>query len=351
MPPPEKGLKVAVLGASGYVGGELLRLLAGHPGVAGLRAMSQSRAGAPWAEVHPSLRNLPGTQRELEAADPGAAGVWADVVFLALPHGRSQQVLAAVEAGGPRLIVDTAADFRLADRALAEELYGPHERADALGAFAFGLADTAGEQLAGARRIAVPGCFATAALLALRTVASDLDADSDPVCFALTGSSGSGAAPKATTHHPSRAHNFFAYAVEGHRHQAELDQQLREWCGGAAPSCRLLTHSAPLVRGIHITLRARVRAPRAELLARARETFMGRPFVHLLERPPELAAVVGTNHAHLHVAAVDDGGEVLVFAVIDNLVKGAAGQAVQAMNLALGLDETAGLGFCGLAPC
>jgi N-acetyl-gamma-glutamyl-phosphate reductase common form len=198
---------------------------------------------------------------------------------------------------------------------------------------------------------AVPGCFATAALLALWTVSSGLEPESDPVCFALTGSSGSGAAPKPTTHHPARAHNLYAYAVAGHRHQAELDQQLRAWCGAAAPRCRLLTHSAPLVRGIHITLRARVSAPHAELLVRARETFLGRPFVHLLEHPPELAAVVGTNHAHLHVAAADDTGEVLVFAVIDNLVKGAAGQAVQAMNLALGLDETAGLGFPGLAPC
>lgn len=351
MPGSERGLRVAVLGASGYVGGELLRLLAGHPGVAAVRAMSQSRAGAPWAEAHPSLRNLGGGARELEASDPAAAGEWADVVFLALPHGQSQRLLAAIEDGGPRLVVDTAADFRLADAALAESLYGPHVRADALGAFACGLADVEGRTLAGARRIAVPGCFATAASLALWAVAADLEADSDPVCFAVTGSSGSGAAPKPAAHHPSRAHNFFAYAVAGHRHQAELSERLHTWCGGTAPKCRLLTHSAPLVRGIHVTLRARVRAPRAELLARARSSFSGRPFVHLLDRPPELNAVVGTNYAHLHVAADEEEREVMVFAVIDNLVKGAAGQAVQAMNLALGLAETAGLEFPGLAPC
>jgi len=351
VPASENGLQVAVLGASGYVGGELLRLLDGHPHVAALRAMSRSRTGAPWGDVHPSLQNLTDDSRQLEASDPEAVGAWADVVFLAMPHGESQQVLAAVEAGGPRLVVDTAADFRLAEPALAESVYGPHQRPDALGDFVYGLADVVGPKLAGAQRIAVPGCFATAALLALWAVAGQLDADSDPVCFALTGSSGSGAAPKPTTHHPSRAHNLFAYAVAGHRHQAELEQCLRVWCGGTAPSCRLLTHSAPLVRGIHVTLRARVRGSRPEIVERATSAFMGRPFVHLLERPPELAAVVGTNHAHVHVAASDDGGEVLVFAVIDNLVKGAAGQAVQAMNLALGLEEIAGLEFPGLAPC
>jgi N-acetyl-gamma-glutamyl-phosphate reductase common form len=351
VPAPDGGLRVAVLGASGYVGGELLRLLDGHPEMAEVRAFSRSRAGARWGEVHPSLQNLPDDGRILEASDPAAAGGWADVVFLAMPHGESQRVLAAVEAGGPRLVIDTAADFRLADPALAEAVYGPHRRTDALGDFACGLADVEGPKLAGARRIAVPGCFATAAMLALWAVAGDLDADADPVCFALTGSSGSGAAPKPTTHHPSRAHNLFAYAIGGHRHQAELDQRLRTWRGGEAPSCRLLTHSAPLVRGIHVTLRARVRAPRADLVARAKNAFSGRPFVHVLERPPELAAVVGTNHAHLHVAVPGDGREVLVFAVIDNLVKGAAGQAVQSMNLALDLAETAGLEFPGLAPC
>jgi N-acetyl-gamma-glutamyl-phosphate reductase common form len=348
---PEPGLKVAVLGASGYVGGELLRLLAAHPGVAELRAMSASRAGEPWSAAHPSLANLAGGERRFEAVEPREAGSWADVVVLALPHGHSQKVLEAVESGGPRLVIDTAADFRLGDRALAESVYGPHLRPDALGSFACGLADVAGTALAGRRRIAVPGCFATAALLALWAVAGSLGRDSDPVCFALTGSSGAGAAPRPTTHHPARANNLFAYALGGHRHQAELGERLRVWRGEAAPSCRLLTHSAPLVRGIHLTLRARPSGSAGAPAVGAREAFAGRPFVHLLERPPELSAVVGTNHAHLHVAAADDGREVVVLAVIDNLVKGAAGQAVQCLNLALGLEETAGLEFAGLAPC
>jgi N-acetyl-gamma-glutamyl-phosphate reductase len=341
-----------VLGASGYVGGELLRLLASHPGVAAVRAMSQSRAGALWADVHPALRNLPGGERELEAADPGAAGAWADVVFLALPHGSSQQVLAAVEAGGPRLVVDTAADFRLADRALAESVYGQHERADALGSFAYGLADVAGGQLAGARRIAVPGCFATAALLALWAVASGLGRTPTRCASPSPARRARGRRrrrPPTTRRGPTTSSPTRSRATATRPSSSE---QLRAWCGDAAPSCRLLTHSAPLVRGIHATLRARVRAPASPSCwrARGRLSRAGRSSTCSSARPSSPPSSAPTTRTCTWRPA-DDTGEVLVFAVIDNLVKGAAGQAVQAMNLALGLDETAGLEACGLAPC
>jgi N-acetyl-gamma-glutamyl-phosphate/LysW-gamma-L-alpha-aminoadipyl-6-phosphate reductase len=271
--------------------------------------------------------------------------------MMALPHGESQRVLAAIEVAGPRLVVDTAADFRLDDRRRAEAVYGPHARAEALGSFACGLADVEGSTLKGARRIAVPGCFATAALLALYPLAPYLGVAADPVCWAATGSSGSGAAAKPTTHHPHRANNLYAYALTGHRHEAELEERLQAWCGPKAPRCSLLTHSAPMVRGIHATLRVRLGEPLEDALDTVREAYRGRPFVRVLDRPPEVAAVVGTNHAHLGVAVRDGGREVVVLSVIDNLVKGAAGQAVQAMNLALGLPETVGLEFPGLAPC
>jgi N-acetyl-gamma-glutamyl-phosphate reductase common form len=346
----EPALRVAVVGAAGYVGGELLRLLSGHPAVAALRAQSSSCAGRPWSDAHPSLANLPEVP-VFEAVDPAAAGTGSDVVFLALPHGESQRIVATVAAGGPRLIVDTAADFRLSDRARAERTYGPHAAPELLGSFACGLADVESRALAGADRIAVPGCFATAALLCLWPVAPLLDASSAPVCWAATGSSGSGARARATTHHPFRAHNLFAYALAGHRHESELDERLASWCGADAPPCSLLTHSAPVVRGIHATLHARLAEPLDDPTRVLADAYAGRPFVHVLDRPPELASVIGSNHAHLHAVARSDGRELVVAGVIDNLVKGAAGQAVQAMNLALGLPETAGLEAVGLAPC
>jgi N-acetyl-gamma-glutamyl-phosphate reductase common form len=346
----ETALKAAVVGAAGYVGGELLRLLAGHPQIADVRGYSSSSAGRPWSEAHPSLLNLP-DQQTFQPLDSQAAGKWADVVFLALPHGESQQRLETIETGHPQLVVDTAADFRLTDRDLAERTYGLHRAPDLLGTFSCGLADVEAAELVGAARIAMPGCFATATLLSLWPLVPVLGPSSDAVCWAATGSSGSGARGKPTTHHPFRAHNFYAYGLDGHRHEAELEERLAVWCGADPPSCSLLTHSAPIVRGIHATLRVRVAEPLEDPNELLRAAYESRPFVHVLDHPPELAAVVGTNHAHLHAATRDNGREVLVLTVIDNLVKGAAGQAVQAMNLSRGFPETAGLEFAGMAPC
>jgi len=348
--PVENGLKAAVAGATGYVGGELLRLLAGHPRVSELRGFSTSAAGRPWAEIHPTFVNRPDTP-VFDPFDAAEVGRWADIVFLALPHGESQLVIDAIDGGSPELVIDTAADFRLHDLDRAERMYGRHARPALLGSFATGLADIEADALAGARRIAVPGCFATATMLALWPLAPVLDAASHPVCWAATGSSGSGATAKATTHHPFRAHNFYGYSLAGHRHEAELDERLAEWCRPTAPSCSLLTHSAPMIRGIHATLRVRLAEPLENPMELLHAAYDHRPFVHVVDQPPRLASVVGTNHAHLHAVARGNGGEVLVLAVIDNLIKGAAGQAVQAMNLARGFPETAGLEHGGMTPC
>ncbi|RMF71688.1 MAG: N-acetyl-gamma-glutamyl-phosphate reductase, partial [Acidobacteria bacterium] len=266
-------------------------------------------------------------------------------------HGESQQVAEGVLAADPPLVIDLAADFRVHDRALYERFYGEHGAWPLVESFTYGLADVHGGRLAGARRIAAPGCFATATLLALHPLAAAGLLAEPPVAVALTGSTGSGTTPRRTTHHPLRAHNLFAYAAAGHRHEAEIVEQLRVAAGRDALGAVLLTHSAPLVRGIHVT--ATVTPARAcpDPLALLREAWAGRPFVRVLDAPPELAAVVGTNFAHVHAVARDGGARVVVFAAIDNLVKGAAGQAVQAMNLALGLDEAAGLGFAGIYPC
>lgn len=342
-------MRVAVIGGAGYAGGELLRLLAVHPDITEWLATSRSQAGKPIGAVHPAL--LAVTDQCFLDRSPAEAARGTDVVFLALEHGESAKHAEAILAAGPGLVIDLAADFRVSDRALYERYYGAHPAPRLLSEFRYGLADIEGKGLRGAKAIAVPGCFATAAQLALRPLASV--AGLAPSLFAVTGSSGAGAKPRATTHHPARAHNLFAYSVLNHRHEAEVLQSWRAWTGQADVAPRLMTHSGPFVRGIHLTLHARV--AEGQQLAGAPEWFAGcyagRPFVRLLNQPPELTHVIGTNEAQLHVAVSGDGREVQVMAVIDNLVKGAGGQGIQVMNLALGIDETRGLKAGGIFPC
>ncbi len=197
----------------------------------------------------------------------------------------------------------------------------------------------------------MPGCFATAAQLALYPLAkSGLSAI--PSLFGVTGSSGSGAQPKPTTHHPTRAHNLFAYSVLNHRHEAEILHSWRDWTGTPAARARLMTHSGPFVRGIHLTMHVDLGAGfHGEVKRLFADAYAGRPFVRLVDQPPELTHAVGTNYAILHPVQSADGREAQVMVAIDNLVKGAGGQAIQAMNLALGLAEEAGLRGGGIFPC
>jgi len=345
-------VNVAVVGAAGYAGGELLRLLYQHPEVSGIVATSRSRGGAPVAEAHPALTTV--TDARFSNAEPGEIARGRDVVFLCLEHGESSRVAGEVFAAGPRLVIDLAADFRVRSRALYERYYGEHTAPDLLSRFCYGLADVVGEALRGVGAIAAPGCFATAAQLALYPLAR-ARVDVAPSLFAVTGSSGAGTQPRSTTHHPMRAHNLFAYSVLGHRHEAEVLQSWREWMGRPDATARLMTHSGPFVRGIYLTLHARLPKDGAiegtTAAAWYREAYAGRPFVRLLDAPPELTHAVGTNYALIHAAASEDGSELQATVAMDNLVKGAGGQAIQAMNLALGIHEEAGLRGGGMFPC
>lgn len=342
-------LNAAVLGAGGFAGGELLRLLSLHPEVGAVRGFSASQAGRPWDSVHPPLMHL--GENTFETFDVSIAAGWADVLFLALPHGKSQEVMDEIEGFDPGIVVDLAADFRISDAELYGDYYGAHKCWDSVESFRYGLVDADRQNLKGATRIAAPGCFATATLLGLFPLAEAGLLRETPVCVGLTGSSGAGVGLKPTTHHPRRAHNLFAYGTTGHRHEAEIADRLRCWDPHGARTCTLLPHSAPLVRGIYATLTVRAEHPCPEPKGMFEKTYADRPFVKILDRPPELASVVATNFAHLHAAARNGGRELVVYVAIDNLVKGAAGQAVQAMNIALNIDETSGLMFSGVSPC
>jgi N-acetyl-gamma-glutamyl-phosphate reductase len=349
-------MKVAVIGGAGYVAGELLRLLLQHPEITECVASSRSQAGKPIGEVHPAL--APVTNARFSGGKPGETARARDVVFLSLEHGESSKVAAEVFDAGPGLVVDLAADFRVQDPRLYERYYGSHAAPDLVSRFRYGLADVAGADLRGATAIASPGCFATAAQLVLYPLARS-GLDITPSMFAVTGSSGAGGQPKPTTHHPARAHNLFAYSVLEHRHEAEVLEHWREWVGRPDASARLMTHSGPFVRGIYLTLHAFLPPgagitggpPRSTAAKWFRDAYAGRPFVRVLDAPPELTHAVGTNYALIHATESQDGREVQVSVAIDNLVKGAGGQAIQAMNLALGMDECAGLASTGIFPC
>jgi N-acetyl-gamma-glutamyl-phosphate/LysW-gamma-L-alpha-aminoadipyl-6-phosphate reductase len=346
-------MKVAVIGGAGYAAGELLRLLLQHPQVTECVATSRSQAGKPIGDLHPALAPL--TDARFSGATAGEAARGRDVVFLGLEHGESSQVASAVFEAGPGLIVDLAADFRVQDLRLYERYYGKHAAPDLVGRFRYGLADVVGSALRGASAIAAPGCFATAAQLALYPLAQ-AGLDLTPSLFAVTGSSGAGVQPRPTTHHPNRAHNLFAYSVLAHRHEAEILQGWRQWTGRTDAAVRLLAHSGPFVRGIYLTLHAFLPQDAGGVGSGIagkwyHDAYAGRPFVRMLDSPPELTHAVGTNYALIHVAASPDGRDLQVCVAIDNLVKGAGGQAIQAMNLALGIEECAGLVAAAPFPC
>ena len=371
-------MRAAVVGAGGYAGGELLRLLLQHPEVSDVLPVSRSRAGERLGAAHPGLDAI--SDGRFSGATAAEAARGRDVVFLALEHGVSSSIAAEVLAARPALVVDLAADFRVSDLALYERAYGTHASPGLVPRFTYALADVLGPALRGRSALAVPGCFATAAQLALYPLAA-LGAAVRPVLFAVTGSSGAGVLQRETTHHPTRAHNLFAYSVLHHRHEAEILQRWREWTGRPDARVRLMTHAGPFVRGIHLTLHAELNGAGARASERSgpggglepgdgsgaghgsrpddgaeprewyERAYRGRPFVRLLSAPPELTHAIGTNHALIHVATSEDGTEVQVMVAVDNLIKGAAGQAVQAMNLALGLPEEAGLRLAGAWPC
>lgn len=343
-------IKVAVAGASGYAGGEILRLLLGHPaytdGRLTIGAMTAAASvGSMLGEHHPHL--VPLSQRVIEATELAVLGSH-DVVFLALPHGYSAQL--AKQLSPQTLIIDCGADFRLTDATAWERFYGsPHA-----GSWPYGLPELPGgrQRLKGARRIAVPGCYPTAALLALLPAIAEELIEPAVTVVAVSGASGAGRAAKTDLLGSEIIGSARAYNIAGvHRHTPEIMQGLR------TVTNRDVTVSftpvlIPTSRGILAICTARTHTSLSQLLSAYKKAYHAEPFVHLLpeEQLPRTGAVIGSNAAHIAVAVDEDAETFVAIAAIDNLIKGTGGAAVQSMNLALGWPETDGLSVVGVAP-
>ena len=341
---------MAIAGASGYAGGEILRLLLGHPGYADgtltIGALTAAgNAGSALAEHHPHL--MPLAQRVLDPTDP-ARLAGHDGVFRARPHGNSAAL--AERLGADTVIIDCGADFRLTDAADWRRFYGSEHA----GHWPYGLPELPGgrDALRGATRIAVPGCYPTAALLALLPAVAAGLVEPDVTVVAVSGTSGAGRAAKVDLLASEVIGSARAYNIAGaHRHTPEIAQGLR------AVTDRPVTVSftpvlIPTARGILATCTARTSASPAQIRDAYERAYADEPFVYLLPdgQLPRTGSVIGSNAAQVAVAVDADAGVLVALCAIDNLVKGTAGAAIQSMNLALGRPETQGLSTVGVAP-
>jgi N-acetyl-gamma-glutamyl-phosphate reductase len=350
-----KRFKAAVIGGSGYGGAELIRRLLLHPDVELVRVASVDFIGEPLATVHPNLEGR--TDLKFEGISPAEAAKGMDVVLLGLPHKVSATKMPELMATGAR-VVDLSGDFRLRDPALYKRYYGAdHPSVSHLtdGSFVYGLPELNREKIKKAKYVASPGCFATTIELALLPLAKAGLLKGEVEVVGITGSSGSGIAPSAGTHHPVRAVNLRTYKPLDHQHIPEIVQTLGD-AGAKDLAIRFVPVSAPLSRGIFSTSFAHVdeKTTPDQLKALYAETYAKEPFTRVpAKRLPEVVAVHGTNFCEvgLQVGEVTNGKRVVAcFSVTDNLIKGGAGQAIQSMNLMLGCDERATLEDVGGYP-
>lgn len=337
-----------ILGGTGYVAGELLRLVLGHPRLELAAIASDSQPGEPVAKAFPHLAAACGGLQyaSLAQAMDMVAKLPRSAVLAAAPHGVSHTLLDALltraeAAGSKPTVVDISADFRYADLDEYARVY-KHAHGAPARAREFTCAVPEHLDLAPTPHVAHPGCFSTATLLAsVPLLALDL-VEPQLYVSAVTGSTGAGRSPIASTHHPQRHGDLYTYSALTHRHVAEITALARA-ASGKNGRFAFVPHSGPFARGIHATVQAKLtkRLDTAAAIAALRGFYAGRPFVRVLDQPPRIKDVVASNYAHL--SAVADGNTIVVMSVIDNLVKGAAGGALQWMNRLLGFDETDGL--------
>ncbi len=341
-------IKVGIVGGTGYTGVELLRLLVQHPHVELVAITSRKEVGMPVSDMFPNLRGRVG----LKFVDPGEAPLkQCDVVFFATPNGIAMQQAPELLGAGVR-VIDLAADFRIKDVAVWEKWYGmPHACPDLVPEAVYGLVEVNREQIGQARLVANPGCYPTAVQLGfLPLVEAGLVDVGHLVADAKSGVSGAGRKAEVHALLAEAGDNFKAYAVAGHRHLPEISQGLSAWAGRKV-GLTFVPHLTPLIRGIHATLYGRL-TREADLQALFEERYAGEYFVDVLPAGahPETRSVRGANFCRIAVHRPQGGDTVVVLAVIDNLVKGASGQAVQNMNIMFCLPETAGLEHVPLLP-
>lgn len=343
-------IRVGVVGGTGYTGVELLRLLAQHPSVELAAVTSRSDAGVSVAEMFPSLRGRVG----LRFVDPAEAALdKCDLVFFATPNGVAMQQSAVLLAAGVR-VIDLAADFRIKDVQQWQQWYGMTHAAPKLIAEAvYGLPEMNRRAIRTARLLANPGCYPTATQLGFLPLIEAGLVDTDHlIADAKSGVSGAGRKAEVHTLFAEASDNFKAYGVPGHRHLPEIRQGLAQMAGKSV-GLTFVPHLTPLIRGIHATLYARLKSPRAvDLQALFEKRFAGEPFVDVLPAGshPDTRSVRASNTCRIAVHQPQGGETVVVLSVIDNLVKGAAGQAVQNMNIMFGFDECAGLSQIPVLP-
>lgn len=341
-------IKVGIVGGTGYTGVELLRLLARHPQVSLTAITSRKEAGMPVADMFPNLRG----HVDLAFSDPQQAGLEnCDVVFFATPNGIAMQQARGLLAAGVR-VIDLAADFRIQDLAVWQKWYGmEHACPELVEEAVYGLPEVNREKIKSARLVANPGCYPTAVQLGfLPLLEAGLVDTRYLIADAKSGVSGAGRKAEVHTLFPEASDNFKAYGASGHRHLPEISQGLARFAGGGV-GLTFVPHLTPLIRGIHATLYARI-VKDIDLQSIFESRYADEPFVDVLPAGshPETRSVRGANTCRIAWHRPQGGDTVVILSVIDNLVKGASGQAVQNMNIMFGLPETMGLELIGLLP-
>jgi len=342
-------VKVGIVGGTGYTGVELLRLLALHEQAEVVAITSRAESGRRVDDLYPNLRGL----YDLAFTDPDVQTLAAcDVVFFATPHNVAMNLVPELLAAGAR-VIDLSADYRIRDAALWSAWYGePHASPELLPEAVYGLPEVNRERIASARLVACPGCYPTSVQLGfIPLLANGLVDPQHLIASSASGVSGAGRQAKVDNLLSEVADSFKAYGVAGHRHLPEIEQGLAD-AAGEPVALTFVPHLLPIIRGIHSTLFARTRGDAGDLQALYEQWYDQEPFVDVLPAGmlPQTRTVKGANRCQLAIAVPQERDTVVVMSAIDNLVKGASGQAVQNMNIMLGLDEQMGLRQVGLLP-